>query len=428
MFLDIWEISGGQYFTKEIFAALSNSSCALLLATPEATESGWVQEEYDYMLNLSKNQDDFFWIPLVLGEFPDFPFLSNTQAIDFTDNQEDNYRCAFQQLLSGIKQQAPGADPYFSDDLILPELEQSGARALVATEHNFIDSVFCCLNSSMPVMLLAQMDASTQHYVHALKQSAQQQYGEESVLHIFPPASSRADTAACFSRMASQCGFDNTLCESWEWADALREQLDQGRSIMLLVTGFENGPDKARAELAGELRSLLEQHPFELKMIIIGGERLAGMKYQHGSMSLLNQLEEIRLPEVSLQDLPAIYLQRYPNLIVDDKTLQAMLDYTGHHPRLLESCLQAMQQGLDWQNTLQNGLLPSQLFSRFRSDMEFIPLCNLLNKQDLGRYDAWPQDELVRRLYWANLITHTEGQFIWRCEFVRNAGLEVLGC
>ena len=72
---------------------------------------------------MSKKREDFFWIPLVLGEFPDLPFLSNTQAIDFGDGQPDNYRRAFQQLLLAIKQQAVGVDPYFSGSLLLPEVE-----------------------------------------------------------------------------------------------------------------------------------------------------------------------------------------------------------------------------------------------------------------------------------------------------------------
>ena len=154
VFLDAWEIRGGESFTKKIYQALNNSNCALLLATPEATESGWVQEEYEYMLNLSKNRDDFFWIPLVLGEFPDLPFLSNTQAIDFADSHQDNYHRAFQQLLSALKQQAPGESPYFRGRLLLPEIEQSSVRPLVAEEHNLIHLIFDRLNSSVPILLL----------------------------------------------------------------------------------------------------------------------------------------------------------------------------------------------------------------------------------------------------------------------------------
>jgi len=429
VFLDAWELYGGQNFTRKIFDALNSSRCALLLATPEAAESGWVQEEYEYMLNLSKNQQDFFWIPLVLGDFPDFPFLSNIHAIDFADSQAETYRKAFQCLLCAIKQKPPGATPYFDGSLQIPEPQQSSKRPLVAQEQRFIDTIFNYLDASMPVMLLAQMDSNTQHYAHAIKQSAQQRYGANNVLHIFPPASSRANSAACFGRMAKQCGFDEHIAESWEWADALRDKLTQGQQTLLLITGFDNGPDNARAELAGELRGLLEEHPFELKLVLIGGNRLAEMKYKDGKMSLLNTLTETRLPEVGVQDMREIYLQRYPQLQIDDDELHTMLDFTGRHPRLLEACLQAKQsQQNDWQTKLKNGHLPSQLFTRFRGDADHIPLCNLLNKQQLGRYDVWPQDNLLRRLYWANLISHCNGQFVWRGEFIRETGKEMLAC
>ncbi len=55
-------------------------------------------------------------------------------------------------------------------------------------------------------------------------------------------------------------------------------------------------------------------------------------------------------------------------------------------------------------------------------------MCGLLKKDVLGRYDAWPQNELLRRLYWQNLIVPREGWFVWRCDFVRDTGLELLGC
>jgi hypothetical protein len=73
-FIVIGRCSGGQHFTRVIFDALSNAKYALLLATPDAAESGWLQDEYEYMHKLSNTREDFFWIPLVLGEFPDFPF------------------------------------------------------------------------------------------------------------------------------------------------------------------------------------------------------------------------------------------------------------------------------------------------------------------------------------------------------------------
>ena len=46
IFLDSWELIPGQDFTQKIHGALHNSRCAILIATPDASDSGWVQQEY----------------------------------------------------------------------------------------------------------------------------------------------------------------------------------------------------------------------------------------------------------------------------------------------------------------------------------------------------------------------------------------------
>ncbi len=431
VFLDHRELVPGANFTRSIFDALKHSRLALLIATPEAAESGWVQEEYEYMFNRAKNDVDFRWIPIVLGEFTDFPFLSNIQAVDFGNSAPDTYRVAFQKLLCGLNNQVPGAAPYFSGTLKFPDTDAPAnpERQLFKHERTFVDSVYSYLDSGTPLMVLAQADTNIQHYAHALKTSLQRDYPHETVLHLFPPASTNADSAAYFGRLAKQCGFDEAIMESWEWADALRQRLDEEAEYVLLITGFENGSETARGELAGELRGLLSRYPFSLRLVVMGSERLAAAKYELGKHSFFNDLEEMRLPSVSLEDARAIYLQRYPDLVLDDETLQAMLEFCGQHPRLLEGCLQAVKRGqTDWQTVIQNSPLPSQLFTRFRNDADAVLLCGLLRQDTLGRYDAWPQDKLIRRLYWQNLITHCDGQFVWRGEFIRRMGLELLAC
>ena len=428
VFLDAWELTAGDNFTRKIFCAMKNSRCALLIATPEAAESGWVQEEYEYMFNLAKQREDFHWIPIVLGEFPDFPFLSNIQAVDFEDSAEEKYRIAFQKLLHGLDKKAPGAKPYFSGELALPEVEAPPQEAtLLNNQNTFIKDVWDRLDASMPLMILAQADTNTQHYIQALKQSLKQGYPNATFLHLFPPASVRVDSAAYFGRLAKQCGLDETISESWEWADALCEKLDQGEEFVLLMTGFENGTEESRGELAGELRGLLSSHPYSFKLIVMGSEQLASAKYKLGKHSFFNDLDEMRLPDVSIQDLRDIYLKRYTDLSLDDDTLELLLTFTGKHPRLLESALQYLKRGdQNWQASIKNSALPSQLFTRFRNNTDAMPLCDLLQKQILGRYDAWPQDILIRKLYWQNLITDCGGKLVWRSEFIQKTGQELL--
>lgn len=430
VFLDAWELKAGDHFVREIFQALNHSKCALLIATPEAAESGWVQQEYEYMLDLEKKQKDFFWIPIVFGEFPDFPFLSTTQALDFENSTEASYRSAFQKLLHGLKREAPGYNPYFSGNLQLPELEKPVNQAsAVHHSRKFTDTVIDYLSASTPLMILAQADTNTQHYSYALEQALPSNFPQSSFIKLFPPASTSADTSAYFGRLAKQCGLDEAISNSWEWADALAETLQQGSEVILFITGFENGSEEARGELAGELRGLLSNHPFSLKLIVMGGERLAAAKYELGKHSFFNDLEEIRLPDVSLADVKEIYLQRYTNIEINDELLGEVLSFTGKHPRLLEACLHQLNRGqTDWKMAVSNSSLPSQLFTKFRNDQDSVRLLELLKRDTLGPQNAWLQDPLMRKLYWQNLLTTRDGEYTWRCEFIQKTGQEILQC
>ncbi len=429
VFLDKWSLMGGQNFTTEIALAIDNSRFGLLVASPDVTESGWIQVEYEKMLVIKRERPDYKLIPLIQGEFPDMPFLKNIHCIDFYKSTQPNYRSAFKQLLCALEGQSPGANPSFTGDLQFPVIEPS-MRALVGNERDFINTVYSdYLEPSLPLMILAQADTCTQHYSHAIYQKAKQRYGSDHAIHIYPPVSTQADSAAYFGRIAKQCGLTDPITSSWQWSEAMSDKLRDHDKLLLLISGFENGSDSARQELAGELRGLLETHPAQLKLIIMGGERLAALKYQQSAHSLLNQLDEQRIPHLQLTDLNDIYLHRFPDLELSKAELQIMLDFTGQHPRLLEACFQALQLGkTNWQTHISNNGTLSQLYALFQSNSDREALCQLLQQEQLGRYMAWLDNELLRRLYWQNLITDRNGQLVWRCDLIRNAGKELLGC
>lgn len=47
VFLDSWELVPGKSLVSSLYEALKRSRKGILVATPEAIESGWVREEYD---------------------------------------------------------------------------------------------------------------------------------------------------------------------------------------------------------------------------------------------------------------------------------------------------------------------------------------------------------------------------------------------
>ncbi|SEH06042.1 Uncharacterised protein [Candidatus Venteria ishoeyi] len=136
------------------------------------------------------------------------------------------------------------------------------------------------------------------------------------------------------------------------------------------------------------------------------------------------------LPSVCLEDLRSFYLARYQNLPLSDAQRCDVLDFCGQHPRLVEACLRALQRGQsDWQTAVMTGNLPAQLFARFRDADERAALCDYLSRDDLGRYETWPQEPLLRRLYWQNLlIGNAQGRLCWRSQRIRDIGRGLLGC
>src|SRR5215510_4423700 len=313
IFLDRWELIAGQHFPGTIYQALKNSRCAILVASPDASDSGWVQQELQLMVTLQNSCSGFFYVSIVIGEFPDLPFLETVQAVDFGDSNPQRYRQAFQWLLCGLKQQPPGPNPMFEGELRLPKIGTADRRPLMQSECTFLEAVFARPETGRPLMILAQADINPQIYGRALCHRAETLYGADNVYHIFPPNSSRADSAAYFGRLAKQCNLEGDISESWHWAEALSGKSDSGQEVFLLVTGFENGPDGSRGELAGELRQLNERYP-ALRLVMMGGERLAALKYASGSMSLLNIAEELPIPQLTHGDLHELFGQHYRQL------------------------------------------------------------------------------------------------------------------
>jgi len=139
---------------------------------------------------------------------------------------------------------------------------------------------------------------------------------------------------------------------------------------------------------------------------------------------------DMPIPELDSRCLSEVFGHLYPKLALSPEQLGDVLEFTGSHPRLLHHCLQHnLISCRACKKALRASVLPAQLFNHFRNEQDRASLCVLLaNQGSLGRFDLWPLDELLRRLYWSNLIARRGENFAWRCEFIRQTGLEMLTC
>jgi len=55
-------------------------------------------------------------------------------------------------------------------------------------------------------------------------------------------------------------------------------------------------------------------------------------------------------------------------------------------------------------------------------------LCRLLQKERVGRFVVWSNNELINQLFWNNLLVKQGKYFEWRGELTKELGCEILEC
>lgn len=438
VFFDVWERRPGKNIRTIRFDGLRQSANAILIVTSEAFESGWVREEYENMLLEKKYNRGLNIILAVFGqEIPYSSFLRDVSWIDFRDATQ--YRQSFARLVRAIKGKVSGSDINLEGEMIIPPTVSKRPSQPDKVEISHMEDLFELFFTSQAVLLFAQADSWHGGIKKSLLDRVKARYGNENVFHLVPPFGQELDMKDYFSLLGKQCDFTKNITGSVSFRAALEDRLGQDRPLFLIVSGFENSYETGREELAGVLRSLNERFPRNLKILIYGGEKLADIAYS-GSLSYLNQAEIREWPEMTVSDVRYFIKYEYnagaQETDIDAETAQKLLDMSGGHPKVLETCYRLYLQNPGFTfDHLTSALLQApfvwQLFTPFNEDDDQKRrLCQLQGKQDVGPAQPYLYDSLLKRLYWRNLIKRVPSnrRLYWRCEALRMVGRQILGC
>jgi hypothetical protein len=434
VWFDDWSKRPGDLIAGTLDRAIKNSRAGVLVVTPEAEASGWVQEEYESMLAREK-LGGFRLIPVILRKSEGFPFLRNRFWIDFGDPEQ--YPRRLYELVRGV--QGLAADP---DGVISGKIEPPPTLPEIATisqegELQLFKSVFRELDD-VGVMLLFAQEGMAAGGSDLLVQEAKQRYGAANVLHVVPIVCGEEEADGYFLDIARQLGIPRVKAAG-ALGGHLPDLLANRRNLVLILTNFENGPRDARHKLSSALRTFYQQEPNKVRMIVRGGEHLAELRYQAGDVSLLNLAGARLWPDLTEADVDWLF-DRYETgakLKVGDAA--AILKATGGEPRLVARCLRdradAEPNGaVDYERIVAGHDIAASWFVPFKKDhSDAARARRFLKEADLGVYDApWFSDAIKRRLFWKNaLVAHeVEGvtRLRWRCEALRERGRGILEC
>ena len=300
-------------------------------------------------------------------------------------------------------------------DVIIPKKKEITS---LSNEKSFLDEVFRSIQREEPVMLLSMTSTPyhnkvAKYYKDKIYEMAIEHYSKERAFSFHPSTSEEISQSKYFSKLAKQCSFDQDISDGDEFIEALDNELAT-HDICLLISEFENGSDRYRKEFALALRPLLldNNSEYSCSIVILGRKRLAKLKYEENEEgnSPLNYFEELLIPTPTIEDYKKI------ENIEDD--ISHIYQLTGGHPELMKFCLRAKSE--DYQSLILNSNYGDKFFRKYHNKRN--RLLRLFEKDSLGQFSLWSQDELIRDLFWDNLIVEDGNRFKWIAPIVAKLG------
>ncbi|MDM8562397.1 hypothetical protein QUF54_03495 [Candidatus Marithioploca araucensis] len=225
-----------------------------------------------------------------------------------------------------------------------------------------------------------------------------------------------------FATLGQQCRFANVQDGGdFEWQ--LREQLSNSNEpLFLLVSRLEQGDPESRMKLIGILRSLSDEYENLLHVVLCGGEMLETIYYQEGT-SGLNNGEIKHWPEFGVNEVKVIGEYQF-ELELSDLEAKELLEISGGHPKLLKRCLDIKSSDSTLENYAEK--LKSEVWQFFMPFLkEKAKMGEYLQQDCVAKVQPFILDNLVRKLYWKNLLVERDNKLCWRCETLRTIGSEI---
>ncbi len=284
------------------------------------------------------------------------------------------------------------------------------------------------------IVLLAQDYRVTPLILGSIKQLLQNYFDVENTYHLVPVAGSGIEPAVYFTHLGQQFGLAREITSSAELESILDWKLRNGEHLCLLISSLENGDSERANELASSLRNLLSYHKQNLHLLFCGGQKLAELRFANGDLSLLNTTAVGYWRELTVPDVQQLYQQAFAeHTALRVEQAEALLAISGGHPKLLEHCFSyCVERNVEYTKLLLQEDVLVAAFTPFLHKPDLAQqVLQRLAKLDIGPATTYIFDDLLRKLYWMNLLVKREvagkERLMWRCEVIRQAGISILG-
>jgi|WetSurMetagenome_2_1015567.scaffolds.fasta_scaffold13218_4 hypothetical protein len=309
-----------------------------------------------------------------------------------------------------------------------PESNQIRYINLSSSKKIFINKLLDSFTLSLhsPIMLLSQHDLLTVE--RCFYSEIQSRY---SSAHFFISLPDYADETTFYEELGKLFRFSICTSNSCSFKKAFINMLREHKTIYFCcISRFGHLEVDIRRKFAALLRSIYTECHGYLHLVLLGGRLLEELRY-NDSHSLLNDTIRINWQEWTFEDVQYLY-QFYCTTILPEDIAQYFLNITGGHLKLLQTCFSWYQSSnIDVTHFVDRFLkedtdIKEAFMSLLKTNKNKQSLANLLINEKVTGDTIFIRSELMRTLYWKNLLVCREDGLYWRGEIIRKIGQSIL--
>lgn len=301
VFIDNYEMIGGENFKLRLKYAINNSKSAIIVVSEESSMSEWMKKEYEWMKERKLDDSSFRIIPIFIDKFMSPP-EEHVHCIDFTKKK---YTESFYDLVCSLEGKAPKSKIEMDiQDILVPLEKEIKEDLTLILNHTVVAKLMKSIQSNLPTIIFNEKNLNIEneitYFVEKIKSKFDYVYNlnspkiEESsyTQKILEEAGLReSDEQQYVKELTIQSSFyKNTILPLTvkSWANILEKKICQEKKNLVIYK--LNSEDKFYQKVFSELYLINFSYKNKLKVIIVTDGKVKELKdiYQYINIVKMN--------------------------------------------------------------------------------------------------------------------------------------------
>lgn len=188
VFLDKYELIGGENYKRRLKYAIDNSKSAIVVISEDSVNSEWIQKELEWMKERQFDDSSFKIIPILIDRFIIPPTIEHIHCLDFTKKK---YVDSFYNLICSLEGKAPKCLVEIDEKkLILPDKLKQAQKLQTPLNQTLINNLINSLQKNYSLIIIEKKENTVINELNFFMKKVKNYFS--SIYHFTSPAITRS--------------------------------------------------------------------------------------------------------------------------------------------------------------------------------------------------------------------------------------------